>query len=619
MGVLAHLFKKGDTIPKILQHNAETEGGKPALMEKKQGVWHVLSFADYYANVRKIALGLRSVGFEEGEIAIIIGDTSSEWYFVELAIYSLGGIALGMSPDSAPDYLLHMAKRWNVRYIFAQDQEQVDKVLQIKEGLRSLKKVVYWRYRGLGNYKDDILLGIRELVRMGEEEKKSETLFEEIVKKTKSENPCTIVYTSGYSGKPKGVLHSSYSILENLKKYLEREFPNGHDRLIPLFPPVGLVEKLFSIGFHLLSSSILSIPESPQTFLRDMREVKPTLVFLPAHAWEKLVSKVEERIRESDRLKRGVYSFFMKGEAPQKPPYIPRILRSFGHLFLFSHLKRHLGLSCTRLAYNVGPLLSGQVFEFYRRIGVPLRNLYWTTETGFISASKDDSKRPESQGIPFGDIGVGLSEDGEIILKSGHNFKGYADSSTEGFTLKNGVFYTGDFGTVENENEIVLKGRAIEVTLNPLYNLPVQIVESSIRLNPYVKDVWIFKGVKREALYAIVLLDDEHTRRVAVDMGLQYLDPLDLCQKKEIADLVRQVLRKNKDVKIERYVVLPEAFCVEGETISLRRELRKGYLRIVYKELLEGIDSGQEKVPILLPKTKQEKEVTVNIVHGVDQ
>ncbi|MCX7857586.1 MAG: AMP-binding protein [Deltaproteobacteria bacterium] len=618
--------KREGSLPKILKYNGERFEKKPAIMEKRHGIWRPINWDSYLTSVKKIACGLSVLGLKQKEAVIIIGDNSSEWYCIELGVYALKGITIGLSSETSPSRILSIAKKFNVRFCFAESQEQVDKLIEVKSDIPSLEKIIYWKYRGLSNYQVRELLGIRELIGMGEENRsRAQSVIEDMIEETEPDDPCTVVFTSGTQGEPKGILYSHRRIIENAIRYMELDQWNQTDRLFPLFPPYSLVEKIFSIGCHLLSACVLYLGESPQTYLKDMREVKPTTVFLPGYAWEKILTRVQERVNRSDRLKRFAYRLFMSNDRRENATFYKRLINYFGEFIIYRPLRRHLGLTNVRFCYNTGPLLNREVFTFYHNIGVPLKNLYWTSESGFISLPNELDEEPENMGLPMRGIEVELSRDGEIVLVKGHNFNGYVDGQGVENALKNGSFYTGDAGFIKEDGKIRYLGRFENlITISGGEKFSTEILESFLRLNPLIKDAWIFGNECTSILYALIIVDDLTIRKIASKMGIHYPDSKELIQKKEILDKVKEEIKKINETmpvgkKILRFVVLPESFCFEDETISVSRKLRKGYLRTNYRDLIENLLNGKEKVFIALRrgKIREENEFYVNFIEEV--
>jgi long-chain acyl-CoA synthetase len=619
---LRQFLEKGDTLPKILKHNARALGEALAIVEKRHGTWVSIDWHKYFNRVKEIAYGLLSLGLRKRDVVIIIGDSSSEWYFIELAIHSLGAVSLGMSPESKGSKLASITKKFDVRFIFAQDQEQVDKILKLKDDFRSLERIVYWRYRGLGRSSDTRLLGIKELVEMGRQKEIDDPdLIDNIIEDIDPDDPCTLVFTSGISGEPKAVLHSHRSILENVRRYLEVDTWKKTDRILPFFSPFGLVDKWFCLGCHLLSAATLYIGEDPRTYVEDMRESKPTVVFFPGYVWEKMVTRIEQRIRYSDPIKRFVYKSFTREKNEKKRSLLSNALEFLGYFLLYRPLKKYLGLLDARLCYNLGPVLSRKVFDFYHCIGVPLKNLYWTSETGFISVQRVIEAKPGSMGLPFRDIRVGITEKQELEVSGGYSFGTYADKqiSIEGLGTKI-TFRTGDLGVVKLDGEIVVMGRREDFPINfHQEKFSTQVLESLLRLSATIKDAWVFGGGQGKPLAAIIIIDEDNVRKVMGEKGIHYFDSSELSQKEEVLDLVSEVLCSINngvppEVRILRYLVLPERFWVEDETVSFTRRLRKGYLLNVYREVIEGILKGLEKITIPLPGQSKKEEIDVRIM-----
>ena len=298
--------EKGDTWPKVLKYNYEKYGdSRKAMRHKRFGIWQSYTWKDYYLEVKSLALGLASLGFEPGDKLLIIGDNAPEWYYAELAAQAIHGASVGLYADSIPSEVKQIAYNSEARFAIVENQEQVDKMLQIKDELPLLKKIIHWSYKGLAHYKDPVLMGYRQVLQQGEKYGEEHPgLFEQLVETGKADDVCAIVYTSGTTGTPKGAIHTYRTMRAGADYYLRLDPWYENDNLVPYLPPAWMTEQCLNIGCHLLAANILNFAEAPETQQRDTRETGPSIVFYGARLWESQAAMVQARIIDTDGIKR---------------------------------------------------------------------------------------------------------------------------------------------------------------------------------------------------------------------------------------------------------------------------------------------------------------------------
>ncbi|KPJ51920.1 MAG: hypothetical protein AMJ37_03895, partial [Dehalococcoidia bacterium DG_18] len=385
--------EKGDTWPKILKYNYENYGdNRRAMRNKHYGIWQPFTWKDYYLSVKYLALGLLSLGFEPGDKVLIIGDNAPQWYYAELAAQANHGASVGLYSDLNPPEIQYIAENSEARFAIVEDQEQVDKFLQIKDVLPLLKKVIYWNYKGLAHTDDPLLMGYLQLLERGKKyEEEHPGLFEQNVETGKPDDVCALVYTSGTTGAaPKGAVHTYRTIRTGADYHLHLDPWYENDNVLPYLPPVWMTEQWFGIGCHLLSASTLNFAEEPEAQQRDMSETGPSIVFYGARLWESQAAMVQSRILGAGGIKRFAFRLLMPigykmadlKYRKQKPSLFWKILYSFADIALLRPIKGSLGLHNARICYTTGAVLSPDAFRFYHALNLPLKSLYWTTEGG---------------------------------------------------------------------------------------------------------------------------------------------------------------------------------------------------------------------------------------------
>jgi long-chain acyl-CoA synthetase len=611
------LYKeKGDTWPKVLKHNYEKYGDSHRAMRYKHyGIWQPYTWKDYYLNVKCLALGLLSLGFEPGDKVLIIGDNAPEWYYAEMAAQANHGVSVGVYSDLIPSELKYIAENSEARFAVVEDQEQVDKFLQIKSELPSLKKIIYWDYKGLSHYDDPILIGYRELLqRGGKYEEEHPRVFEQNVETGKADDVCAIVYTSGTTGvAPKGALHTYRTMRANAGYHLNLDPWYKNDNVVPYLPPAWMTEQWFGIGCHLLSASILNFAEGPETQQRDTKEIKPDIVCYNAQLWESQGAMVQARINGADPLKRFVFRLLMPTGykmadlkyRKQKPSLLLRTLYALADLSLFRPLRGSLGLSNARICYTTGAMLSPDAFRFYHALNLPLKSLYGTTEGGALTGAKNDDIALETVGPVHNGIEMRVTEKGEIIYRHPGIFVGYyKDTDKTAEVLKDGWFHSGDSGFIREDGHIVFVDRVKDlIELASGDKLAPQLIESRLRFSPYIKDAWVVAGEERTYASVIIVINYNTVGRWAGQRRVAYSTFAELSQKPEVHELVKQSIdRVNSTLppgcRLRKYVNLHKEFDPDEGELTRTRKLRKAVLEERYGELIDAIHADKTEVPI---------------------
>lgn len=608
--------EKGDTWPKVLKYNYEKYGDNHiAMRHKHHGVWQPYTWKDYYFNVKYLALGLISLGFEPGDKVLIIGDNAPQWYYAELAAQSNHGASVGLYPDLNPSEIKYIAQNSEARFAMVEDQEQVDKFLQVKDELPQLEKVIYWGYKGLAHYDDPILIGYEQVLELGEKHEEAHPgLFEQNVETGSADDVCALVYTSGTTGAiPKGAVHTYRTMRAGADYYLHLAPWYENDNIVPYLPPAWMTEQWFGIGCHLLSASILNFAEEPETQQQDIREIGPSMVFYGARLWESQAGMVQGRILGADAIKRFAFRRLMPigykmaelRYKKQKPNLFWKIPYAFADIAVFRPIRDSLGLVNARICYTTGAMLSPDAFRFYHALNLPLKSLYGSTEGGALTGAKNDDIRLETVGPVHRGAEVRITNSGEIIYRQPGIFVGYyKDPNKTAEVLKDGWFYSGDSGLVTEDGHIVFLDRVKDlVELASGDKLAPQFIESRLRFSPYIKDAWVLAGPDRAYASVIIIIDYESVGRWAGERRVAYNTFTELSQKPEVYQLVkRDIDRINSTllpgVRVKKYVNLHKEFDPDEGELTRTRKLRRAFVEERYRELINAIYSDKTEMPI---------------------
>jgi len=608
--------EKGDTWPQILKYNYEKYGDNHRAMRYKHyGIWQPYTWKDYYLSVKYLALGLLSLGFEPEDKVLIMGDNAPQWYYAELAAQANHGASVGLYSELSLAEIKYIAQNAEARFAVVEDQEQVDKFLQIKKDLPLLKKIIYWSYKGLAHYDDPILMGHGQVLQLGKEyEEDNPGRFEQNVENGKAEDICAIVYTSGTTGAaPKGAVHTYRTMSAGAEYHLRLDPWHKNDNVVPYLPPAWMTGQWFGIGCHLLSASTLNFAEAPETQQRDIRETEPSIVYYGARVWESQAAMVQARILGADAIKRVAFRLLMPvgykmadlKYRKQKPSLFLKILHLLADFALFRPIRKSLGLSNARICCSTEAMLSPDAFRFYHALNLPLKSLYGTTEGGALTGAKNDDIHLETVGPAHPGTEVKITDGGEIIYRQPGVFVGYyKDPEKTAEILKEGWFYSGDSGFVREDGHIVFTDRLEDlVELASGDKLAPQFIESRLKSSPYIKDAWVLAGPERAFASAIIIINYDNVSRWAGQRRVAYTTFTDLSQQPEVYGLVKtDIERVNKDLppsaRVKKYVNLHKEFDPDEGELTRTRKLRKRFLEERYRELIHAIYQGETEVSI---------------------
>ncbi|HJX13473.1 MAG TPA: AMP-binding protein [Dehalococcoidales bacterium] len=611
--------EKRETIPQIIRSNYVRWGRRTAMCMKMFGVWHRYSWQDYYENVKYFSLGLVSLGLARNDVVCIIGDNEPQWFWGEFAVQAAGGIATGVFVDSIPSEVKYIAEHSDSKFAIVNDQEQTDKLLEIKDGLPLLKKVIYWDPKGLRNYDDPALISFDEVIALGREyEKTHPGAFEETVESGRGDDIAFIYYTSGTTGLPKGAILTHRALITTARGFVNRYPMDEHDDLLSNFPAAWVGDSFFATIPHLLTGAKLNFPEEPETVAEDTREVGPNFVIYGPRQWEGLVSEIQVKMVDANPLKRFTYNLFlpvghkiadMKFDG-KTPGLFWKILHGIAYLALFRPLKDRLGLSKVRFAVTGSSVLSLDTFRLIHAIGVELRQCYASTEAGLISSHGKGEIKFESVGRPALGTELRITDKGELLVSSDCMFRGYhKDPEKTAITLIDGWCHTGDAVNIDEEGHLIFMDRLEHMgELSTGAKYAPQYIEGRLRFSPYIKDAMVIGGKDKDFVSAIINIDFAMVGKWAERHRIPYTTFVDLSQKKEVADLVRQDLERvngylPEQSRVRKFVLLHKEFDPDEAELTRTRKLRREFMETRYRDLIGAMYGNRDKVDVQAPVT----------------
>ena len=609
-------MEKIDTLPKLLKSNYEKYGAKGiALRRKEFGLWTEYSWKDYYDKVKYFGLGLLSLGFKKGNKLAIIGDNDPEWYWAEIGALSIGGIAFGIYVDCMPPEIKYYLEHSDATFVVAHDQEQVDKVLLLKEEIPTLRKIIYWEPKGLWNYKDPLLTSFEELEKFGREyEKKHPDLFEETLENGKSDDIAVFCYTSGTSGLPKGAMLTHKYLTKTVELWANVDNVKDRENYFSYIPPAWATEQFLGITMGLVKAWIVNFPEEPETAQKDLREIGPSRLFYGARLWESVASLIQAKIAETTTLKRFFYNFALNKAgypmvrakiAKKNPGLFLRAFYAFMWLALLRPLQNKLGLSNLQVGYTAGAAIAPATMELFHALGINIKNLYGATEMGIISIHRDGDIKFESVGKVLPQCEIKISEEGEILAKGPMIFGGYyknEEASRQKF--RDGWYCTGDAGHLDDDGHLIYWDRISEVMeIADGSKFSPQFIEVRLRFSPYIRDVMVVGGKERPFVTAIIDIDYDNVSKWAEKRHIAYTTYVDLSQKPEVRQLILDEIEGinrvlPESIRVRKFLDLHKEFDADEAEIPRTKKLKRDFLVKRDKELIDSMYQDEESCTI---------------------
>jgi long-chain acyl-CoA synthetase len=610
------------TLPQYLAHNAREFPREPALREKDRGIWQQWTWADYLEHVRAIALGLVGLGFQRGDKIAFLSDNRPQLYAAMVAAQAVGGIPVPLYQDSIAREVQYVIDHADATVVYAEDQEQVDKVLDLKDKLPKVRKVVYDDPKGMRHYADPLLMSLTELEAAGTRlHAERPGRFDELIGAGRGEDLALICYTSGTTGLPKGAMVSHDNLVHAIRGILELERYERTDEVLAYLPAAWVGDTFWSLAGSLIVGFTVNCPERPETVLDNLKEIGPQVLVAPPRIWENLVSLVQVKMADASWTKRLLYRWLMPaGEEVarrqmEKQPVGTglRLRHVLGEFFVFGPLRDHLGFRRTRYAYTGGAPLGPEIFLFFRALGINLKQVYGQTEiTGVSCVQRDGDVKLGTVGKPFPNTEVQLTEAGEVISRSPGVFAGYyKNPEATAATIKDGWLYSGDAAMFDADGHLIVIDRAKDVTaLRDGTKFAPQYIENKLKFSPYIKEA-VAVGQDRSYVGAMVNIDMENVGKWAERRQIAYTTYADLAQKREVYDLIAQeVERVNRDLpeatRIRKYVLLPKELDADDEEVTRTRKVRRGFVATKYADIIEALFADRPSVPISTVITYQD-------------
>ena len=609
-----------DTFPKIVQRNADTRGGRTAFREKDYGIWQSWTWAAAADEIRAFACGLAKLGLKRGDRVAIIGTNRPQLYWSFDAIQALGAVPVPVYADSVADEMYYVLDHAETRFAICEDQEQVDKVLSVNDKLPATEVLIYEDGRGLRNYREANLYSFEQVQQDGRAfDRENPDFFDGEVAKGKGSDVALIAYTSGTTGKPKGVILSHNNLVNSARLAVEMEGLTEAEEVLAYLPLAWVGDYWYSVAQQHVAGYTVNCPESADTVMLDLRDIGPTSLIAPPAIFENFLTQIQIRIQDASWIKRKLYEYFI-GVAERcgvdvlegRPvSAFDRLLYFLGNICVYGPLKNNLGLSRIKVAYTGGAPLGEDVFRFYRSMGLNLKQIYGQTESSaYVCIQRDGDVKPDTVGPPCPDVEVKITEAGEVLYKSPGTFIGYYknEAATAETLDAEGWVHTGDAGFFDDDGHLKIIDRAKDVGhLNDGTLFAPQFIENKLKFFPYIKEA-VAHGVGRDFVACFIVIDLEAVGNWAERNGLVYTNFTNLAALEPVGDLIKGCIEQTNQTlagdsalagsQIRRFLLLHKELDADDGELTRTRKVRRGIVADRYQSLIEALYGDADHVEV---------------------
>ena len=609
-----------DTFPKLLMHHGTVRADRPAIREKDLGIWQTWTWRRYADEVRHLACGLAEQGLKRGDHFALIGANRPRIYAAIAAAQCLGAIPVPLYQDAVAQEMAFPLRNAEVTHALAEDQEQVDKLLEILPQCPALAHIYYDDARGLRHYVQPQLMSYEALVQLGREAlARNPGFLDAEIAKGRGDDTAALFFTSGTTAAPKGVVLTYLNLIERSRVVAEWEAITDRDVVLAFMPPAWIGQNIFSYAQPLVAGYCICCPESAETVTTDMREIGPTYYFAPPRIFEALLTQVSVRMEDASAPKRALYRYFMGvarrvGERIMEGKPVnafERMLYAIGDLVVYGPLRNVLGMSRVRIAYTGGEAIGPDLFVFYRSLGVNLKQLYGSTETSvFVCIQPNDRVKPDTVGPAVPGVELKFTPERELLIRSPGLFKEYYKNpqATQEAKDQDGWFHTGDAGYIDADGHLKIIDRAKDVgALVDGTLFAPKYLENKLKFFPYIKEAVCF-GDRRDKVCAFVNIDMEAVANWAERRNLGYSGYVDLASHEAVYDLVRECVEQvNADLaqeaeiansQIHRFIILHKELDADDEELTRTRKVRRRFIGEKYGALVNALYDGSTTVHI---------------------
>jgi long-chain acyl-CoA synthetase len=608
------------TLPKLLQRNAEQDPKGPGIREKTRGVWQTLTWTGYRDQVRDFALGLAAIGFKRGDKLSVIGDNRPQLYIAQLSAQALGGVSVPVYQDSIASELVYVLNHAETSIIVAEDQEQVDKALSLKDKLPRLRWIIYDDPRGLSFYDDPLLRSYDSVLVEGRKFGAAHSGFYDAeLSQGGADDTAMIAYTSGTTGNPKGAMLSHRNLIATAESFIEVNDVKAGDNWLSYLPMAWVGDAAFTLGMALVARLTANCPENPETVQRDLRELGPDAMLAPPRIWENMLTLMQIKGNDASPMKRRVFEHFralaerceLKRSGGKGLSLTDRIGLALGEIMVYGPVRDQLGLRKARWCYTGGAPLGPDTYRFFRSFGINLKQVYGATEaSAMISCQADAEANPNTVGRPIPRIEVKIDDRGEVMLKGCNVFKGYfkQDEVTRDTVTADGWLKTGDAGFFDKQGHLVIIDRAKDVgKLSDGSAFAPQYIENKLKFSPFIREAVAF-GDQRSFVVAMIAIDMQTVGTWAEKQGLAYTSFMDLSRKPEVAGLIgAEIAKANATLpdiqQVKRYLLLNKELEADDAEMTRTRKVRRRFVAEKYASVIDAFYGGADSADVTMEIT----------------
>jgi len=598
-------INQGRTVPGVFARTVKENPDHTALRYKDLGLWHDISFAGYHGRVRAAGSALAAMGFKKGDKACIIGDNAVEWVVADLGIQCIGGVSVGIYATNAWQQVAYVVTHSDARFLFVENEEQLDKWLNFREKAPLLEKVIVWDTRGLTRFSDPMVMTFEQLLEKGQAGvRKNPELFDQMGGQVSPDDPAVLIYTSGTTGPPKGAILSHGNVTWMAHTVSKTNALFKTDQVLSFLPLCHIFERLFTVFIHIRYAYTVNFVEKPDTVMQNMMEVSPTVGYAVPRIWEKYYSNVMIKMADADGFKRMVFKAALKigkrrADRVMSLKPVPAglsFLFSLAQFAVFRKLRERLGFERIRVAYSGAAPISQEVLRFFQSMGMNLIEGYGQTEgTGVTTMSTQGRVKFGTVGQALAGTQIKIADDGEIMVKSPGVFKGYyKGEAATAETLKDGWLLTGDVGELDNDGFLKITDRKKDIIVTAGgKNITPQYIENKLKASIYINDAVVI-GDRRKFISSLIMIDEDNVIKYAQDHKIQFSTYKDLTLSPEIIDLIdKEVAEVNKTLarveSIRKFSILPKRLYEEDGEVTPTMKIKRKTIEAAFGDIIEGM------------------------------